>query len=268
MKALIAIAVLLIPALCWGSPSSARAKAIIAVIDAAEDTFQPELPDSLNKTGGSLTAFPDTGQVAPPAVAVVTVYTKPGSADCDNMKADTKGYTALDFRFQAKEYPPWVKDRLAAGETFPFAEWKSANPRGSYSSGWPGLAAWLKRYNASLKPAAAGVQSSSSLQPLPGSNPAAARVHYPIRGSWWTGCGSWQHLASGEHSGKFDQNWLRSLSWAEIQSLHSDDHEHRVKWAYVVRPSSIAYAEPRRTKSYRGLSYSFGCPNGLCPRGG
>jgi hypothetical protein len=62
------------------------------------------------------------------------------------------------------------------------------------------------------------------------------RHGYPIRGNWWTGCGGWQHLTQGEHAGKFDANWLRSLSNAEIQSIHSDDHEGRLKRQYIVRP--------------------------------
>ena len=61
-------------------------------------------------------------------------------------------------------------------------------------------------------------------------------AYYPVRGSWWTGCSGWQHLTHGEHAGKFDRDWLRSLSYAEVQSLHSDDHEGRVKWVYARRP--------------------------------
>lgn len=90
----------------------------------------------------------------------------------------------------------------------------------------------------------------------------AARSGYPIRGSWWTGCPNWTHLTRGEHAGLFDHAWLQSLSNAELQSLHSDHHEGRTKWAYVVRPA--AKAQPI-TRS------SSGCPGGVCPspsRGG
>lgn len=62
------------------------------------------------------------------------------------------------------------------------------------------------------------------------------RQGYPIRSGWWTGCGSWRHLTTGEHAGKFDPAWLQSLTWNELQSLHSDDHERRLKMAYVQRP--------------------------------
>lgn len=59
---------------------------------------------------------------------------------------------------------------------------------------------------------------------------------YPIRKNLWTGCDGWWHLTQGEHSGKFDVDWLKSLSFEEIQSLHSDDHEDDVKWEYVIKP--------------------------------
>lgn len=58
---------------------------------------------------------------------------------------------------------------------------------------------------------------------------------YPTRGNLWTGCDSWKHLTTGKHAGKFDSTWLQTLSWSELQSLHSDDHEGQVKWKYVVR---------------------------------
>lgn len=61
--------------------------------------------------------------------------------------------------------------------------------------------------------------------------------YYPVRRGWWSGCGSWKHLTVGEHRGKYDPAYLQSLSWAELQSLHSDDHEHRVKRQFVIYAS-------------------------------
>lgn len=85
-----------------------------------------------------------------------------------------------------------------------------------------------------------------------------ARRGYPVRGGWWTGCPNWTHLTRGEHTGQFDHAWLRTLSNAELQSLHSDAHEGRVKWAYVVRPaSSGATRQTTAPTSY--------CPSGRCP---
>lgn len=82
-----------------------------------------------------------------------------------------------------------------------------------------------------------------------------AKSGYPVRGSWWTGCSGWQHLASGEHIGKFPTEWLKSLTWAEVQSLHSDDHEGKVKWEYV----------PKSTTVMPLLFQSSTCPSGNCP---
>ena len=72
----------------------------------------------------------------------------------------------------------------------------------------------------------------------------------------WTGLSGWQHLNSGQHRGKFDVAWLQTLTWAELQSLHDDDHEGRVKWEHAVRGN--AKASPQA---------SGGCPGGVCPVG-
>ncbi len=75
--------------------------------------------------------------------------------------------------------------------------------------------------------------------------PVAAKTGYPVRGSWWTHPGEIHaHLMSGEHRGKWTAEWVRSLTNAEAESVHSDDHEGRVKWDYVsgmrasTRPAS------------------------------
>lgn len=58
---------------------------------------------------------------------------------------------------------------------------------------------------------------------------------YPIRGNWWSHSGVQtreqliQHLQQGQHAGKFKADWLAGLSTAELESLHSDDHERRLK---------------------------------------
>jgi hypothetical protein len=119
--------------------------------------------------------------------------------------------------------------------------------------------------------------------------PAAAWPRYPVRPreSWWTGCGGWHHLTQGDHAGLFDRGWLQSLSNAEIQSLHSDHHENRVKWDHVIGPrnaipiagaagAAVRYPPPsiavnrfddefvsRRGRRHRRSA----CPGGICPRG-
>jgi hypothetical protein len=63
--------------------------------------------------------------------------------------------------------------------------------------------------------------------------------YYPVRGSWWTGCKNYKHFLTKSHSGKFNEDWLKKLSWEELQSLHSDHHEElrygraKVKWEFV-----------------------------------
>jgi hypothetical protein len=70
---------------------------------------------------------------------------------------------------------------------------------------------------------------------LPKALPKAKDIKYPLREHFWSGCPDWRHLTSGIHAGKFDSGWLKTLSWEELQSLHSDDHEGHVQWKYVVR---------------------------------
>lgn len=55
----------------------------------------------------------------------------------------------------------------------------------------------------------------------------------------WTQGGkkiTWQHLTTGVHAGKYDAGWLQTLTDAEIQQLHADDHEGTVKKNFIVRP--------------------------------
>lgn len=75
-------------------------------------------------------------------------------------------------------------------------------------------------------------------------NPKPVQATYPTRGSWWTFPGNTReqliyHLQLGEHAGKFDSRWLQTLTMAQLQSLHSDDHERRVNWGYVQKPNQV-----------------------------
>lgn len=87
--------------------------------------------------------------------------------------------------------------------------------------------------------------------------------HYPLRGNWWSGCPNWTHLTVGPHKGKFDPEWLKGLSNPEIQSLHSDDHDGRVKWEFAVRGTGIV-SQPQR----QGGCPAEGCPPSRSRRGG
>lgn len=140
-----------------------------------------------------------------------------------------------------------------------------------FSSGWPGAFEFAQRWSRDNTGSEIRVQNQGVQI---GSNQAnyQSTLGYPIRGSWWTGCGSWRHMTQGEHAGKFDPAWLQSLSNAELQSLHSDDHEHRVKWAYVNKaPAAISEGNSgtkvvRRSflKTWFGVQDNY-CPNGNCP---
>lgn len=87
------------------------------------------------------------------------------------------------------------------------------------------------------------------------------RVHYPTRSRWWSGCSGWRHLTVGQHAGLFDHEWLASLTNEEVQSLHSDHHEGRTKWEYVVR----ATKEKPADKPAPAKTQQSACPGGNCP---
>lgn len=89
------------------------------------------------------------------------------------------------------------------------------------------------------------------------------RVHYPIRSRWWSGCGSWRHLTVGQHAGLFDHAWLASLTNEEVQSLHSDHHEGRTKWEYVVRAKP--QEKPVDKPAPKQTTAQSRCPGGNCP---
>jgi hypothetical protein len=68
-----------------------------------------------------------------------------------------------------------------------------------------------------------------------------SRQGYPLRSTWWTVGGRYpdrqtmiSHLSQGQHAGKWDLQWLRSLTREELHSLHSDDHEG------LTRPEAVA----------------------------
>ena len=73
---------------------------------------------------------------------------------------------------------------------------------------------------------------------------ADPNAKYPHRASWWTVGKRYpdreamvKHLSSGQHKGMFATEWLETLNRDELHALHSDGHEKKVHWSYVVRAS-------------------------------
>lgn len=80
--------------------------------------------------------------------------------------------------------------------------------------------------------------SGQAVKAAPGHSievPATVDLDYPIRGEWWTHPGLTRedlinHLLIAEaHAGEFTRDTLNRLTMAELESLHSDDHEGHVK---------------------------------------
>lgn len=102
------------------------------------------------------------------------------------------------------------------------------------------------------------------------------RTGYPLRSSWWSHPDEIHaHLKSGEHRGKWPAAWVDSLTAAEAESLHSDDHQMRVKWEYVpksktqsdLNPSPIALSNPPlpyQLPAFQAFGPTSSCPSGNC----
>lgn len=88
-----------------------------------------------------------------------------------------------------------------------------------------------------------------------------SRSSYPVHAQRWNILGVWNvargtvisHLLTHpNHRGKFDRLYLESLSRAELLALHDDDHDGRVRWAYVNRRQSSAVVA-RSTQPMRAV---------------
>lgn len=203
---------------------------------------------------------------------VVILYTGKGCDACDKLK--NRLSCVPQIKFIEKAPGDWVT-------SIPVLQWQGDDGRwwsmGNHGEGVD-LQSFVKEYN--------------------GTNPSqiqvafdvleAKDIGYPIRGNYWSVGSNWNpsrsqviyHLQYGsEHSGKFSRSYLDQLSLKELQSLHSDDHEYRVRWASVEKKVnapkskstvtqnySNSYAAPRRRVVRRRFrSRSRGCPSGGCP---
>jgi len=248
-------------------------RAQIAVIDADDATFVPDLPDDFGKKQGEAPEVtteppatvpetvpdPPTEQpggtvgkrfsgtvlappVSPAVIGDIYYYPKSNCPPCRNSESDQP--TLTEFRFIKALPDAWSKRQT---EGFPHFRWMVDGKWSGEAHGWYGPAAFREAFKRS--------QSAPASAKSDPSNRSGA-AFYPIRGNWWSGCGSWQHLTQGEHRGKFDPAWLSRLSWAEIQSLHSDDHDHRVKWQYVNK-----FSQTRVRYKASSLAMVRACPS-------
>lgn len=79
---------------------------------------------------------------------------------------------------------------------------------------------------------------------------------YPLRQKLWSGLPKNKldavvHLSTGQHAGKYDLKWLASLTWDELNCLHSDDHEGcvspsaKLAAVTVTAPPKVVPAKPQ-----------------------
>jgi hypothetical protein len=120
--------------------------------------------------------------------------------------------------------PSWV-------ESFPTFHWQSPQGPKKYV-GWPGVEELIQSWRSTQTSQYQGRTSN----------------HWTFPGS--TRADLIAHLQQGQHVGRFDRSRLDSMTFAELQQLHADDHEGVVNWqAISSRPTRQTRPPPRRAAS-------------------
>ena len=200
----------------------------------------------------------------------VILYTTSSCPACDSLKNKLSCVPAIEF--VCRDPPAWVT-------SVPVLHWQADNGRwwsmGNNGAGVD-LQTFVEQYNETCPS-----KTEVALDAI-----EAKEIGYPLRGNYWSVGSNWSpsrgqviyHLQHGVHAGKFSRSYLGQLDWRELQSLHSDDHESRVKWASVEKsvttPRSTRTVEKVYTQNYTAPKNRFfyrrsrsrgGCPGGNCP---
>lgn len=140
----------------------------------------------------------------PPEDRPVHVYGPSWCKVCQTIPADGR------FVKHKEPFPDWTYTK---GQ-WPILHWQGVDGKWYFQRGWKG--------EAKLNELIAATDN-----PQPKTAKPSARQGYPVRGAWWTHPGDvYSHLIS---SHGYHPEYVRTLSRAEAESLHSDDHEGRVK---------------------------------------
>lgn len=158
---------------------------------------------------------------------------------CEELK---KHLSCVPFvNFVAYAPPAWVR-------SYPTIHWKGENGKWYQHTG-SDLQEFVRKYR-ETNPSEFKVEFDVI---------EAKEINYPIRGGFWSVGNEWNpsrsqviyHLKYGaEHRGKFTDSFLGKLSLNELQSLHSDDHESRVKWSKIPgrKQPTTTYQPPARSR--------------------
>lgn len=110
-------------------------------------------------------------------------------------------------------------------------------------------------YDPATKRVSVGYQTLSQMKGVT-VKPVAHRG-YPHRATWWTHPGNIRQHFMATHAARFDQAWLAQLTDYELECLHSDIHEGRVKSQAVY----AVQAAPKQAATGRWVKV---CRNGVC----
>lgn len=178
-----------------------------------------------------------------PATAVnrrtIYVYAQPGSTVAlDEIRSDLGSDFDIRVYNDPATFPAWLTTQAKQpGWGYPLLHWRTPTDSGKVMV-WAGAEAFHAQDGVVKKkqPAQAADQWSPPDRRSGSGRSVETACSYPVRGSWWTHPGRRlnkadliAHLQSGFHGGKFRLAYLHSLSPEELESLHSDDHEGRVR---------------------------------------
>ena len=160
---------------------------------------------------------------------LLDLYAPTWCPHCTQAKKDVAELSKdFEVRIQTDSelFPKFINDQAAkSGWGYPLVHWETRSKSGRMAV-WTGLEAFRKH---DTKDNALAVTTP---------------IKYPTRGGLWSFPGSGKtalinHLMSGRHAGKFSKKWLETLSLSSLSSLHSDDHEGRVKYQYITGSGAV-----------------------------
>lgn len=197
----------------------------------------------------------------PRVFSPLLVYTTTNCPPCETFKRENPngavelpdgGLVPYVVNDKPANHPQWVRDQLKAGKGYPFFEVTFPNGSWKSQSGYFGKAKLVEWYQSNFRAVSATSQDDAQYGTYVPERQVKTPYPFPAAGRVWYDGGrpaTWVHLTQGEHAGQFDSAWLQTLSFDEVQYLHSDAHDGNVREEYVVRPGA-RYSMPARRVSY------------------
>lgn len=198
---------------------------------------------------------PPADLAAPPAVPMPDLFTAPAPTKPSPTSAvavptppapsDARPVVYYWVSSNCGRCEVWKRDRPQLDRSLRFVDGRKLWPNyavSSYPSFWWRGADGKWKGSEGYASATALLQAVNRTRVRPFERIAERQQSYRTRAKseWWTSPAKTRedlirHLQGGEHAGKFTLAYLQSLTWEQLNALHSDDHERRVQWPLVSR---------------------------------